>query len=135
MIYVASRVLHGGIWRDYRANGHPIISTWIDEAGEGQTADMGELWTRIVDEIRRSTCLVLVVHGIGDLPLKGALVEAGIALALGKPVHVCVYRIDLEPRSFRPIGSWVNHPNVRVYEDNPNLDQVLQWAMRTGETA
>lgn len=45
-IYVASRASipeRGAMWRRFRAQGVPITSSWIDEDGEGQTADFREL--------------------------------------------------------------------------------------------
>jgi hypothetical protein len=39
-IYVASRVKHAPMWRGLRDMQRlPINSTWIDEDGEGETAD------------------------------------------------------------------------------------------------
>lgn len=50
-LYVASRVKHAPMWQRERELGAPIISTWIDEAGEGETASMSELWERITREV------------------------------------------------------------------------------------
>lgn len=44
--------------------------------------------------------------------MKGALIEAGIALGMGKPVVCCLPGVDIAARSCRPIGSWINHPMV-----------------------
>lgn len=112
-IYVASRVSQAPMWRGLRDNGNvPIVSTWIDEAGDGETADFGELWTRIQREIAGSSGLVFWAD-VNDAPWKGALIEIGIALALGKPVGVVLLG-ELEGRTMRPVGSWIHHPNVRV---------------------
>lgn len=111
--YVASRASvpeRSASWRAFRDQGVPIVSTWIDEAGDGETADFSELWDRINREI--ASCIGLVLYAEEtDFPLKGALVEVGIALALNKPVAVV---LDFEPagRTFRPIGSWITHRNV-----------------------
>lgn len=113
MIYVASRTRHAAMWRSARQS-FPISSTWIDEAGEGQTADLGELWQRIAAEVAASRCLVFQVYG-SDLPLKGALVEVGMALALGKPVLASIVDCALEEPGLRPIGSWLRHPLVTRY--------------------
>lgn len=116
-IYVASRVAQHSTWRHWRDNmGAPIISTWIDEAGEGETADFGELWLRVMREVQSADCLILFASK-GDLPLKGALVEAGIALGADKRVYVVLNAIELEGRTFRPIGSWIKHPNVTIFPD------------------
>ena len=53
-IYVASRAsvpARGAMWRRLRSEGWPIVSTWIDEDGEGQTDDFSDLWERIHREV------------------------------------------------------------------------------------
>lgn len=118
-IYIASRAsipARAAMWRSWRDAGVEIVSTWIDEDGDGQTADFGELWHRISCEIASADRLVLYVEP-DDLPLKGALVEVGMALAMGLPVFVVTPGIEMEPRSMRPIGSWIAHPMVRHVRD------------------
>lgn len=118
-IYVASRAsvdARGRMWRGLRDNGVRITSTWIDECGEGATDSMEELWLRITSEIAESAALVLYAE-FSDFPLKGAFIEAGIALGMGKPVVVCLPGVPVEPRSCRPIGSWINHPLVSRVDD------------------
>ena len=108
-VYVASRASVPGraeMWRAHRADGRPIVSTWIDEAGPGQTADMGDLWARIGREVAASVGLILYAEPT-DFPLKGALVEVGMALAAGKPVVV----VAPSP-AVGPWGSWATHPLV-----------------------
>jgi len=126
-VYVASRASlpeRVDMWRAYRAEGADILSTWIDEAGEGETDSFGELWSRIEAEIRAADRLVLYAE-LEDFPLKGALVEAGMAIGMGKPVFVVLPRILLEPRSMRPLGSWAAHPLVRMVSDARNA--VFDW--------
>ncbi len=112
-IYVASRAsipARAALWRDLRdRHGARIISSWIDEAGEGETEDFADLWARILGAVEVCDRLVLYVEA-GDFPLKGALIEVGAALALGKAVWVIGLGVVLEERSCRPIGSWINHP-------------------------
>jgi hypothetical protein len=113
-IYVASRASipeRGEMWRQFRENGVPIISTWIDEDGEGETEDLQFLWSRIRNEIDQAHSLVLYAEA-GDFPLKGALIEAGIALGMGKPIFIVLPGVELDPKSCRPIGSWIKHPLV-----------------------
>lgn len=38
-IYGASRTSHAEKWKAWRSAGLPIVSSWIDEAGPGQTKD------------------------------------------------------------------------------------------------
>lgn len=118
-IYVASRASvpeRGAMWRRFRAQGVPITSSWFDEDGDGATGDFCELWSRIENEIADSAALVLYAE-TADFPLKGAFIEAGIALGLGKPVIVCLPDLGLLDHSYRPIGSWIAHPLVTRCDD------------------
>lgn len=112
-IYVASKTHHADRWKEAR-NYYNIISTWIDEAGPNQTKSLQELWIRILNEIKECDTLVFYLESSNEL-LKGAFVEAGMAIALDKKVRVILGpSIDLDA-NFRPVGSWVNHPNVTLY--------------------
>jgi len=122
--YVASRTHHAPMWRALRDDGWRITSTWIDEAGPGQTADLGELWDRIAREVGESSRLVLYVEP-DDFPLKGALIEVGVAIGVRIPIRVVAPRVELEPRSLRPIGSWVRHPFVRMCG---SIDEAMEGA-------
>lgn len=114
-LYVASRTNRAELWRTYRdRDGVPIISSWIDEAGEGETNDFSELWQRIQREIAYS-CGLLFYANTADAPWKGAFVEVGMALALGKPVGVVVAG-ELEGRTMRPVGSWILDKRVTRYQ-------------------
>lgn len=123
-IYVASRASvpeRAAEWRRLRDQGWPIVATWIDEAGEGETGDFGELWARIQREVTGAAALIVYAEP-GDFPLKGALVEVGMALAAGVPVYAVLPGVELEPRSMRPAGSWLAHPGVAIV---PNLAGAL----------
>lgn len=118
-VYVASRASipeRGAMWRKFRDDGYRITSSWIDEDGEGATDDFGDLWTRITREVSDATAVILYAEQ-GDFPLKGAYIEVGIALGQNKPVIVCLPNVSLEPRSCRPIGSWISHPLVTRIDD------------------
>lgn len=116
-IYVASRASspeRPAMWRALRDAGWHITSSWIDEAGEGQTASFTELWGRIEREIRGSLGLIVYAEP-EDFPLKGAYLEAGIAIGAGLPVAVVMpNKVELEARSDRPMGSWIRHPGVTI---------------------
>ncbi len=84
-IYTASKTKHAHLWRDLRGAGAPIISTWIDEAGEGESGDLHDLWDRCISESR--SCKALIVYREPQDVLKGAWVEIGAALAVGNPVY------------------------------------------------
>ncbi len=129
-IYVASRASvpeRGAMWRKFRETGILITSSWIDEDGEGQTQDLGELWERITAEIAEADGLVLYAEA-SDFPLKGAFVEVGIALGMNKPVVVCLPDVELDVRSCRPIGSWINHPLVTRVDDIERAINIALYA-------
>lgn len=84
-IYIASKTKHADRWRLLRSDGVPIISTWIDEAGVGETADFHDLWSRCLTE--SASCSVLVSYREPGELLKGGWVEIGAALANGIPVY------------------------------------------------
>lgn len=105
------------MWRDLRdRRGVLINSTWIDEAGEGESACLTDLWRRISKEVQDADALILYAEQ-GDFPLKGALIEVGMALGIGKRVLVVLPGVELEPRSMRPLGSWAMHPLVTFHEN------------------
>lgn len=128
-IYVASRASvadRPAMWRELRTQGWSINSSWIDEAGEGETACMSELWQRIENEIRQSVGVLLFVRP-EDFPLKGALVECGIALGMGKPVALVLPDIVLDTPSLRPLGSWAAHPCVKRFD---TLEAARDWLLK-----
>lgn len=86
-IYIASKTKHAAKWQALRAKGYNIISTWIDEAGEGESADMVGLCNRCVQESK--DCDAMVVYREEDDYLKGAFIEMGIALSVPmKPIFL-----------------------------------------------
>lgn len=122
--YVASRASvpeRGAMWRAFRNQGIQITSSWIDEDGEGQSDSLIDLWDRIHHEIGQCDMLVLYAE-TNDFPLKGALIEAGMALGMNKSVVVCLPDVALEPCSMRPLGSWVWHPLV---QRNDYIERVM----------
>lgn len=85
-IYIASKTKHAPVWRALRDNeGVPFNSTWIDEAGPGESASLSDLWTRCITEA--STARILIIYREPDDVLKGAWVEMGAALSFGVPVY------------------------------------------------
>lgn len=132
-VYIASRASvpeRSALWRSYRGAGVPITSTWIDEAGEGETGNYFELWDRITAEITAADRLVLYAEP-DDFPLKGALIEAGIAIGMGKPVIVCLPGVELAGRTMRPIGSWIAH---RLVTRNDDIAQALTMTEKITNT-
>ena len=84
MIYIASKVKHADRWRKI-ASAHPVSSSWIYEAGEGETTDFNDLWSRCLAEATQSKALV--AYREDGETMKGAWAEIGAALSHGVPVH------------------------------------------------
>lgn len=107
LLYVASRASlpqRPQMWRSLRAEGWRIASTWIDEAGVGETENFADLWRRVEDELRAADGLILYAER-DDFPLKGALVEVGMALGMRKPVAVVLNGPPL-PGAALPSSGW-----------------------------
>ncbi len=119
-VYVASRASipeRPRLWRELRARGVKVVSTWIDQEDIG---DGVHFWSRVVEEVLICDRLVLYVPGLADLPLKGAFVEAGIALGAGIEVVVVA-----PPEVLGLLGSWTAHPAVSISE---SLEQAVGLA-------
>ena len=93
--YVASKIWHAPVWRDFKDNGANIIATWIDpkyfappneldefEAGRAlDAAEAAELWKNCIKEADAADICVIFAND-GDV-MKGGLIEAGACLAAG----------------------------------------------------
>lgn len=102
------------MWANLRGQGLPICSTWIDEAGPGETCDWGDLWRRCLSEAAGASVLILYADE-GDKVLRGALVELGAALAAGVPVFY------VGPDEV--LGNVLKHPGITRFGS-------LQFAVR-----
>jgi hypothetical protein len=108
-LYIASKTKYAQDWITLRNSGWPIISTWIDEAGPGETNDFRDLWVRCISEARQATGLLVCGETV-DL-LKGALVEVGAALGNGVPVVMVAPRAQAGDTLWG-LKSARNHPLV-----------------------
>jgi hypothetical protein len=118
-VYIASKTAHAASWLKLRELKPEIqiTSTWINEAGEGQTADYAELSERCLKEVAQADFLLL--YCATNEVLKGALTEVGAAMALGKEIR-CVGDSFSLSRVFcrHPLWKWfpsvdralANHP-------------------------
>lgn len=106
-IYVASKTKHAPMWLKFRDKGFPIVSTWIDEAGHGESSDLCDLAMRCIREAAEASFTVLYCEP-GET-LKGALMEAGSALASCREVR-CVGTCD----NLSPVLSL--HPKWKAYQ-------------------
>ena len=126
LIYGASRASlpeRPAMWKKLRSQGWPINSSWIDEAGPEETKSFPELWERIRREVMAAIGVILYVEP-GDFPLKGALIEVGMALGAGRRIAVVAPGMVVELPHVRPIGSWVRHPLVKLCD---SLDEAYSW--------
>lgn len=85
MIYVASKLIHAEMWKNLRQAGINIVSTWIDSGRPENDDAARRILKACEEEIAKSAFLVLYCRK-GEV-LRDALVECGIALALGKEIR------------------------------------------------
>jgi hypothetical protein len=119
--YIASRASlpeRSEAWRKLRdVDGYLIVSSWIDVVtqplNEDDTKPLHTIWENITQEVTTAE-RVIVYAEPDDFPLKGTLVEVGMALAVGTPIYLVLPGVEIEANTFRPIGSWINHPLVKV---------------------
>jgi hypothetical protein len=116
-VYTASKTRHAPTWRGLRAAGVPVISTWSDEAGPGETADFSDLWSRCIREA--STAAALIVYAEDGDVLKGGFVEVGAALGCGVPVFAVGTQAG---------WTFTNHPLVTKCG---SVAEALRLALRT----
>lgn len=115
-VYTASKMDKAGLWNTLRIDPDWAFCSWtarwVEMAGlEAQATeeDFRRFWKMDIDDIKGSDFLLL--YAGGEEALKGALVEAGAAIAFG----IRVVAVGLSP-----IHTWSYHPLVsRV----PNLVQ------------
>jgi hypothetical protein len=121
-IYVASKTWHAGMWCKLRAKGYPIASSWIDTVDDAGFDHVGNniesLWLKILaQDLSLHNCRGVVLYATkSDFPLRGALIEVGMALALGHRIAVVMSDYQIDPRNYQPLGSWFMHPAVRLYK-------------------
>lgn len=121
-IYVASKIKHAPKWRAYREAGFPIVSTWIDEAEEGQSSSYIDLWLRCVQEA--SNCACLIAYREQGEKLTGALIEIGCALAGPRLVLLTGHWDDFKQTSF------THHPIVQPV---PNVNTAMSTGWRAAD--
>lgn len=108
LIYGASRVKHAAMWRALRADGHRIVSTWIDEDTPGATLDRADLINRCLREPSESHRLVWYIEGPQDFPFKLAWGEVCCAIVAGVPVYIVAPPSVLD----RDLADLTAHPMV-----------------------
>lgn len=130
--YIASRASlpeRSAAWRKLRdVDGYHIVSSWIDVVEQPLNADdtkpLHTIWGNITNEVTNAERIVLYAEP-DDFPLKGTLVEVGMALAVGIPIYLVLPGVEVDKETFRPIGSWINHKLVKVVG---SMDEALSGA-------
>jgi len=108
-VYIASKLVYAPQFKGYRkawpAEGIEICSRWIDKVDLERTATPSiyrMMWLINEEDVR--ACDALILFGDFRDKLRGALIEAGMAIAQGK----LVFTVGEHP----DYGSWQHHPLV-----------------------
>lgn len=129
-IYIASKTKHAARWVLLRRLGAPIVSTWIDEAGDGASPDIPDLAMRCIREAATADRVVLYCEP-GELH-KGTLIEVGAALASGVPVY-CVGWCDSMSDTFARHPLWHVAESVEAAIGRPMRAALSSAATGEGE--
>lgn len=120
-VYTASKLEHAELWKHARGKfpGVYFTARWPFYVGQvPDTAEHAEqFWQDDEEDIRRSD-VVLVYAANSDEKLRGALVEAGMGLALSKLVIVVGKHPDY--------STWQFHPQV---EHADSIEAALAYAL------
>lgn len=123
-VYTASKLFHSSLWIDLYDDPAWSFIEWtarwprlVDLERTATPADFGHFWAMDIQDVQRSD-FVLLLGGIHEDALRGALVEAGAAIALGK----IVVAVHLSPHH-----SWSFHPLVVRLD---SLDEALKFFQR-----
>jgi hypothetical protein len=111
-VYTASKLSRAAQWRELHAN-YPHVyfhARWLKH-NLIKTPDLPEFAPRFWLEDEQDVCNAdaLLLWAEGDEHLRGALVEAGMAIAFGIPVIVIGQHPDY--------GTWQHHPGVTIAGD------------------
>ena len=129
-VYTASKTTHAKKWLELDASSKTIkvSARWIKEVALAQYVDVlkdnqtlrefsARCWIEDIEDIKTSDFLML--YGESNEHLRGALVEAGVALCEGVPV-VCIGKHP-------DYGTWQEHPLV-LHMDS--IEHFESWAKR-----
>lgn len=104
-VYFASKLHHGAAWRGLKDPRVHAFARWLahTEAGTPDTPDNArKFWIEDLADVKAADAVI--VYGATGDHLRGALVEAGIAIAYSIPVYVIGNHPDY--------GTWQYHPGV-----------------------
>jgi len=121
-VYFASKINKRDYWKSLcLENDHFIAhARWLKQVGfeqEQTPANMRVAWMQDEEDVMQAD--VVVVYGEKDEHLRGALVEAGMAIAFRVPVIVVGDHPDF--------GTWQHHPGVKRAAD---LDEAIRTLHR-----
>jgi nucleoside 2-deoxyribosyltransferase len=111
-VYTASKLKHAALWRrlcDCNA-GIYLHARWLKHNKIGtldSPENASEFWLQDEQDVKDADAVL--VYAEGSDHLRGALVEAGMALAFGVPVFVVGDHEDY--------GTWRYHPGVRIVKN------------------
>lgn len=105
-VYTASKLAKYDLWKRLASEwpGIDLHARWYSQVEQGveeTPENAARFW--VEDEMDVRTADAVLVYGDGDDHLQGALVEAGMGIALGTPVIVV---------GNYNYGNWVYHPSV-----------------------
>ena len=125
-IYPASKLKHGAMWRELNENSPGIFlhARWLkhNRIHTPDTKDnAAKFWLEDAQDIRNADAVF--VYAEKDDHLRGALVEAGVAIATGVPVIVIGDHSDY--------GTWQYHPLV---VKALSIEKAIEYVMKTLDT-
>lgn len=131
MIYVSSKVIHAEMWQLLRRDrGVPINSSWIYDPTQFDLMNRNQCskaWAKYVKEVREASC-VLAYTTDGDKPLKGGLIEIGIAIGLGKLIFLVAESKDFSTDWMHNLGTWIHHDAVvKCFNLQDGIDLASQY--------
>jgi nucleoside 2-deoxyribosyltransferase len=116
-VYTASKLRHGAMWRAYADDRVHFHARWLVHNLHGTQADperATEFWIEDEHDVRCADAVI--VYAEEEDKLRGALVEAGMAVAYGIPVIVIGSHPDY--------GTWQYHPGVARAD---TLEQAIDY--------
>lgn len=130
-VYTASKLQNGAMWRDLHARWPHVYfhARWLkhNQIGTPDHPDLAvRFWVEDENDVRSADALLIFAHP-GE-HLRGALVEAGIAIACKIPVIVVGDHSDY--------GTWQYHPGVTRVADLEAAGELLErWDASPGALA
>ena len=121
-VYIASKLCHADKWHELRETWPEVVFVmrW-PFCHVGNIPDdpvfAKIFWEQDLEDVSKSD--VVLVYAEPGEKLRGALVEAGMAIALGK----CVICVGVEHQDF---GTWTHHPLVHRVVDLGEARLVLK---------